>query len=77
MTPFDYEKTQYAISLNNGEVVICWPNAAAWHALDGTGRLFQWGEISGAVHCSNDNDSESGAGVVAAEVTAAQCGKGE
>lgn len=48
MEAFDYEKQEYAITLKSGEIVICWPNANVWHALDGSGRIFTWDEITKA-----------------------------
>jgi len=57
MKPFDYNKAQYDVTLlATGEVVRCWPNANVWHAMDGTGRIFQWGELEGVVEITDSTD---------------------
>lgn len=42
----EYEKQEYLVTLNSGEVVRCWPNAGTFLALDKTGRLFSEKDIA-------------------------------
>jgi len=42
----DYEKTWYDVMLGTGEVLFhCWPNAGVMCACDGSGRMWEPGEV--------------------------------
>lgn len=38
--PWNYEKEFYAVKLEDGSIIKCWPNAGYMNAVDGSGRMY-------------------------------------